>query len=143
MLTGGTDPLILVSFTFLMHKGSSLAIEAAESLVGVLLILHTCSVLSKGEVLVFIAGPLSSWKFSCVTNQAEDECCHQHRKFPDRRTEVHLGNFEMRGNPGDLGRLVTNHQCDVVDERNNTIILEKQNGRTSPALKLSVVQFGS
>lgn len=59
-----------------------------------------------------------------------------YRKFPDRRTEVHLGNFEMRGNPGDLGRLVTNHQCDVVDERNNTIILEKQNGRTSPALKL-------
>lgn len=69
-----------------------------------------------------------------------------YRKFPDRRTEVHLGNFEMRGNPGDLGRLVTNHQCEVVDEKilkNNTVALVKENGRTSPALTLSVVQLGS
>ena len=63
---------------------TSLAIEAAESLVGVLLILHTCSVLSKGEVFVFIAGPLSRWKFRCLTNQAEDECCHQHLNHRDQ-----------------------------------------------------------
>lgn len=46
VLTGKTVPVFLVSFTSLLHIGSSLAIEAAEPLVEVLLVLHTCSVSS-------------------------------------------------------------------------------------------------
>lgn len=102
MLTGKTGTRFLVSFTSFLHKGSSLAIEAAESLVEVLLVLDTCPVSSKGEVFVFVAGPLRCWRFCCVTNQPDEEHCHKHRKFSDHRTEVHLGNFEMRGNPGDF-----------------------------------------
>ncbi len=57
---------------------TSLAIEAAESLVEVLLVLDTCSVLSEGQVFVFIAGPLRCWKFCRMTNEPDEERCHQH-----------------------------------------------------------------
>lgn len=57
---------------------TSLAITAAEPLVEILLILHTCSVPSDGEVFVFIAGPLRCWKFCCLTHQPDEECCHQY-----------------------------------------------------------------
>lgn len=57
---------------------TSLAIEAAESLVEVLLILDTRPVSSKGEVFVFITGPLRCWKFCCVTNQPDEKRCHQY-----------------------------------------------------------------
>ena len=64
---------------------TSLAIEAAESLVEVLLVLHTRSVLSKGEVFVFIAGPLRCWKFCCVTNQPDEERGHQHLRRQEEK----------------------------------------------------------
>lgn len=63
---------------------TSLAIQAAEPLVEVLLILHTCFVLSDGEVFVFIAGPLRSWKFCCMTHQPDEECCHQYLNHQGR-----------------------------------------------------------
>lgn len=80
VLTGHTRSLLLLSLTYFLHKGSSLAVEAAESLLEVLLVLHTCSVPSEGEVFVIIAGPLSGWRFCCVTNQPDEERCHTHLK---------------------------------------------------------------
>lgn len=136
VLTGKTRPWFLVSFTFLLHKGSSLAIEAAESIVGVLLVLNTRPV-SSGEVFVFIAGPLRRWRLCCLTNQPDEEHRHQHRKFPDNRIEVHLGNFEMGGNPGD------SQTTSVKSLKKHTLKAKKENSHTSPALNLSVVLFFS
>lgn len=52
---------------------TSLAVEAAEPLMEVLLVLHTCSVLAEGEVLVVFSGPLRRRKFYRATlRPAED-----------------------------------------------------------------------
>lgn len=48
---------------------TSLAVEAAEPLMEVLLVLHTYSVLAEGEVLVLFSGPLRCRKFHCATLQ--------------------------------------------------------------------------
>lgn len=42
---------------------TSLAVEAAEPLMEVLLVLHTRPVLAEGEVLVLLPGPLRRRKF--------------------------------------------------------------------------------
>lgn len=52
---------------------TSLAVEAAEPLVEVLLVLHTYSVLAEGEVLVLFSGPLRCRKFHRVTLQPTED----------------------------------------------------------------------
>lgn len=52
---------------------TSLAVEAAEPLMEVLLVLHTCSVLAEGEVLVVFSGPLRCRKFHCTTLQPTED----------------------------------------------------------------------
>ena len=69
---------------------TSLAVEAAEPLMEVLLVLHARPVSSQGLVFVFIAGPLSSWRFCCVTKQPEEE----------RRGHKHLDHTKQREKKG-------------------------------------------
>lgn len=52
---------------------TSLAVEAAEPLMEVLLVLHAYSVLAEGEVLVLFYGPLRCRKFHCITLQRMEE----------------------------------------------------------------------
>lgn len=58
---------------------TSLAVEAAEPLMVVLLILDAGPMESeKGDVLVILARPLRRGRFGCVTNGPEEERCHKH-----------------------------------------------------------------
>lgn len=57
---------------------TGLAVEAAEPLVEVLLILHAFSVLAESEVLVLFSGPLRCRKFHCSTLQPTEDGKQQH-----------------------------------------------------------------
>lgn len=58
---------------------TSLAVEAAEPLMVVLLILDTGPVQSEqGDVFGVLARPLRRRQVGCVTNGPEEERCHKH-----------------------------------------------------------------
>lgn len=52
---------------------TSLAVEAAEPLMVVLLVLHTRPVLAQGQVLVLVFGPLRRRKFHCARLQPTED----------------------------------------------------------------------
>lgn len=68
---------------------TSPAVEAAEPLMEVLLVLHTAPVLADREVLVLFSGPLRGWRFHCSTLQPTEDGEQQHLN--------HLGQEEMEG----------------------------------------------
>lgn len=61
---------------------TSLAVEAAEPLVQVLLVLHACPVASKRQVFVVVAGPLGRRRFGCPTSRPREK---------HRQQQQHLG----------------------------------------------------
>lgn len=63
------------------------AVEAAEPLMEVLLVLHAAPVLADREVLVLFSGPLRCWRFHCSTLQPTEDSEQQHLN--------HLGQEEM------------------------------------------------
>lgn len=62
------DVIITTECTECISLLTSLAIETAEPLVEVLLILHTDSVLSEGQIFKIITGPLRRRRFCCMTH---------------------------------------------------------------------------
>lgn len=51
-----------------MRLLTGLAVEAAESLVGVLLVLQTRPELSEGQIFALVAGPLSRWRLGSAAS---------------------------------------------------------------------------
>lgn len=68
---------------------TSPAVEAAEPLMEVLLVLHTVPVLAHREVLVLFSGPLRCRRFHCSTLRPTEDGEQQHLN--------HLGQEEMEG----------------------------------------------
>lgn len=64
---------------------TGLAVEAAESLVGVLLVLQTRPELSKGQIFAPVAGPLSRRRLGSVACQQEERHDRQDLERQKRR----------------------------------------------------------
>lgn len=67
------------------HRLTGFAVEAAESLVGVLLVLQTRPELSEGEIFAPVAGPLSRRRLGSVAQQQEDRHGRQDLEKHKRR----------------------------------------------------------
>lgn len=76
---------------------TSPAVEAAQPLMEVLLVLHTVPVLADREVLVLFPGPLRCWRFHCSTLQPTEEGEQQHLNHPGLEETERGGLFPHTG----------------------------------------------
>lgn len=90
---------------------TSPAVEAAEPLMEVLLVLHAVPVLADGEVLVLFSGPLRCRKFHRSTLESTEDGEQQH-----------LGQEEMEGG-GLLLHICSTQPCPVNEQQGESIFI--------------------